>query len=447
MRKPIVLDKWQKDILNTEGNVLLCTGRQVGKTTIFARKAAEEMIKRPDTKIIVVSLTEDQAKLIIVMILDYLESTYRRYIATGKNKPTQNKIILKNGSSVLARPVGTTGDAVRGFTGDILIIDEASRMPKLVWEAGKPTLLTTAGKIWMCSTPYGKQGYFWEAYQNRENRFTVFHISSEEVIKNRKLSVGWTREQRDAAIKFLESERKDMTELQYGQEYLGLFLDELRQYFSDDLIERTCVLKRRDVILKNREYYLGVDIARMGDDTIAFEIIHKFNNNRLEQVENITNKKKLTTWTEEKIIDLDRQYDFNEIYIDAGSGSLGVGIFDQLLRNEQTRRKVVAINNRARALTRDETNDGKPKERARLLKEDLYDNLRALMERGAIKLLDDDSVKASLRSVQYEYADSEKGFTKMRIFGNDTHIAEGLIRAAWCAKSKELNIWIRSIRV
>lgn len=77
-----------------------------------------------------------------------------------------------------------------------------------------------------------------------------------------------------------------------------------------------------------------------------------------------------------------------------------------------------------------------------LLKEDMYMNLLAMMEKGKIKLLDDDEVKLSLRSVQYEYVSEPGKPTKIRIFGNYTHIAEGLIRAAWLANQKHLNAFI-----
>tara|TARA_Y100000310_G_scaffold245450_1_gene250428 strand:- start:470 stop:1795 length:1326 start_codon:yes stop_codon:yes gene_type:complete len=436
------LDEYQEQVLNAKGNIVLCTGRQVGKTTIMSMKAGKYMIDNPKSKIIIVSLTEDQAKLIIIMILDYLESIDKKMIQKGKNKPTQNRVVLKNGSSALARPVGNTGDAVRGFTGSVLIIDEASRMPALVWEASRPTLLTTGGEIWMCSTPFGKQGYFWEAFQNKTKKFKVFHISSEQVMRDRPITAFWTEEKRAKAMQFLEGERADMSELQYGQEYLGLFLEELRQFFTDELIEQVCVLQRRPEIRREREYSLGVDIARMGEDESSFEILDKINDNNLEQVENITTTKTLTTQTEDRIFALNKQYDeIMGIYVDAGSGSLGVGVFDHLLRNDDTKRKVIAINNRARALD----SDGKAK--TKLLKEDLYDNLRSLMEKRQIKLLDDYDIKLSLRSVQYEYVQSQKGLSQMRIFGNYTHIAEGLIRAAWCVKDQSLNIWIDSIRV
>lgn len=441
MYQNIALDDWQKEILAAKGDILLCTGRQVGKTTIFARKAAERMLSKPNSRIIVVSLTEDQAKLIIVMILEYLEFKARFQIHKGKYKPTQNRIRLKNGSQVIARPVGNTGDAVRGFTGDVLIIDEASRMPQLVWEASRPTLLTTAGDIWMCSTPHGKQGYFWEAYQNKTNKYKVFHISSEEVIRNRAISATWTEKQRAESIKFLEAEKADMSSLQYGQEYLGLFLDDLRRYFSDELIQKCCTLKRRPAVLKGKEYYLGVDIARMGNDESTFEIIDCINKETLEQVESQTTTKTLTTQTEDNILQLHGLYQFRKIYIDAGSGSLGVGIFDQLLKNEATKRQIVAINNRSRALDRD------GKKQQRLLKEDLYDNLRGLMERGYIKLLDDPEVQLSLRSIQYEFTTREGSISRMKIFGDYSHIVEGLIRAAWCVKDASPKLWISSIKV
>lgn len=432
-RKNIVLDEWQRELLAHDGNLLLCTGRQVGKTTIFSIKAAEYLVRHPNSRIIIVSLTEDQAKLIIVMILDYLEKHYKTEIGKGKDKPTQNKVTLKNKAVALARPVGNTGDAVRGFTGDILIIDEASRMPELVWTAGKPTLLTTAGQIWICSTPAGKKGYFWEAFQNKNDKFKVFRISSEEVIRNRPISESWTERQRDEAIKFLEQERKDMTELQYGQEYLGLFLDDLMRFFDDKLINEVCTIKREEIGRQTRRFYLGVDIARMGRDETALQILEKINNDMLYHRENITYTKKLTTETERRIIELSESWNVRRIGIDAGAGSLGVGILDHLLEQSETKRKVVAINNRMRELDR----DGKRKQR--LLKEDLYDNLRSLMEKNKIRLLNDENVILSLRSIQYEI--DEQG--RVRIFGNYSHIVEGLIRAAWVAKEdKTFNkIW------
>lgn len=431
----LILDKWQKEALEHEGDLILCTGRQVGKTTIMAIKAAEYMVKNKNSQIIVVSLTEDQAKLIIVMILDYLEKKYRKMIKMGKDKPIQNRIRLTNKSEVLARPVGVTGDAVRGFTGNILIIDEASRMPELVWTAGKPTLLTTAGKIWMCSTPHGKKGYFWEAYQNKNARYKVIHVNSEEVIKDREISESWNEEKREAAIKFLEEEKAEMSELQYGQEYLGLFLDDLRQFFADELLSKALILKRQSPYPKNNNM-MGVDIARFGGDECAYEILNIRNNGIAHHIESITKTKQDTTATERDILTLNQLFDTKKIGIDAGSGSLGVGIFDRMMQYPATKRRVVAMNNRMISLDRDGQSN------QRIFKEDMYNNLLSMMEKGEILLLEDDKVFQSLKSVQWELVKSGN-YTKVRIFGNYTHIAEGLIRAAWLVKKEK----IKNIRI
>jgi len=426
----IVLDEWQEEILQHDGDIVLCTGRQVGKTLTMSRKASEYMLNHPDCSIIIVSLTEDQAKLMIIMILDYFQRHHPGLIAKGKDKPTQNRIAIKNGSVALARPVGQTGDAVRGFTGDVLIIDEASKMPELVFASAKPVLLTKGGQIWMCSTPFGKEGYFWDSFCNKQDRFKVFHITSEKVMKDRPLTAMWTEEQRQQALNFLEAEKEDMSELQYGQEYLGLFLEDLRRFFDEKLIEQVCILKRV-VPHPKADNYLGCDLARMGDDESSFEILHAPHDKVIKQIENLTTRKTLTNETETKIKELTVMFGCTKVGIDAGSGSLGVGIYDHLLNDVITRRKVVAMNNRAISMNRDGTN------KQRIFKEDMYDNLKAMMEHGDILLLDDDNLKMSLRSVQYEFQKFKGEMTKVRIFGRYTHIAEGIIRASWLAKKEK----------
>ena len=111
---------------------------------------------------------------------------------------------------------------------------------------------------------------------------------------------------------------------------------------------------------------------------------------------------------------------------------MGVGIFDPLLEDNQTKRKVVSIENASRRL------DNEDKKKKKLLKEDLYNNLLRLMEQNLIDLFNEPEIMLSFKSVQYEY---DKG--KLRIHGRDTHIVEACVRAAWCMKDKSLNIWVK----
>lgn len=437
-------DTWQKAILETEGDILANTGRQVGKTTIFSHKIGKYMMEHKGARIIVVSLTEDQAQLIIIMVLDYLEKNCKKDIQTGKNKPTKSRVYLKNGSNVISRPVGNTGDAVRGFTGDVLYIDEASGMPELMWKASMPTLMTTGGQIWMSSTPRGKyigntneKNFFYKCWENLENRWKIFNITAERVIAEREINEDWTQEKRDKALKFLENQKALLSNIEYRQEYLGEFLDEMRQWFPDELI-RSCMTKKRpETINKEKKYFIGVDVARQGEDESSFEVI-EYDDDKITQVENQITTKTLLSQTKEHIVGLHELYTFQKIFID--DEGIGVGVLDYLITDDRTKDVSIGLRNSKQIIDQ----DGKE---VKLQKTLLYTNLKMLMETGKVKLLDDDKIFQSLKSVQFAYSDDSAGTRHLKIFGNYTHIAEGLVRACWCVKYKHLNLRVYSIKI
>jgi hypothetical protein len=428
----LILDNWQNEVIEAEGDILLATGRQVGKTTVLAIKAAKRMIEKP-TKILVASLTEDQAELIIQKTLDFLEENYKSSIMTKRDKPTKKIIKLKNGSIMQARAVGNTGNSLRGFTADVFIPDEASRLPSDLWAAAFPTILMTGGEVWMASTPFGRSGFFWDSFRNEDGRWKIFRISSEDAIKERKICVSWSEKQRNSAIRNLDKAKKDMPKILYQQEYGGEFVEDLMQWFPDELIQKSQKLQRQPASSKG-VYFLGVDIGGRGGAESTFEILDRRNRLKLIHVESIVEPYDMTTMSERQIIHLDNIWHFRKIYID--SGGIGTGVFDHLLETPQIKRKIIAIENASRALTPDVEEHQKLK---RLLKEDLYKNLRGMMERGEIEILDDPEIFQSLKSVQFEIDTETK---TLKIFGNYTHIAEGLIRAAWSQKDKSLNLYV-----
>lgn len=422
------LDDWQQKVLDTKGHIVLRSGRQVGKSTIIAKKAANFALGAGRKTVMVIAATDRQSKLLLQKILFEVQQKNERAISKGKDKPTQHRIALRNGSEILSLPAGQTGYGIRGYTLDLLIADEAAFIPEEVWLAVTPMLAMTGGDMWLLSTPHGKGGFFYDCFFDKN--FTSFHVSTEEVLgfPNR------MEVQKEALGKWLKAERKRMSKLEYAQEYLGEFADKLQQLFSDDLIRRTCTEKRRPAILKReRRYFLGCDIAGLGEDETTFEILDKINQENIVQVENIVKRKQRTTETSDFITTLDKSYRFNKIGVD--DAGIGFGVWSELMDSDQTKRKILGLNNRRRA--------GEEGPARKLLKEEMYLNLARLMERNHIKLLDDDEVIQSLKSVQYEYVPDANGRTRLRVFGSYTHIAEGLIRASWLASEKSLNIFAR----
>jgi len=420
----IELDPWQKEVLETDGNIVLRSGRQVGKSTIIAIKAAEYALNHPNKSIMVIASVERQALLLFEKILSHIHAQSRKMIRRGKLRPTKHKLNLTNGSVIHCLPTGLSGYGIRGFTVDLLIADEAAFIPEEVWTAVTPMLAVTRGKIILLSTPFGRGGYFYRCFT--DPTFTSFHVSSEDC----------PRKNQD----FLDQERKRMSTLQYAQEYLGEFVDELRQFFPTELIQSSMTLDRglskstttsfplSSSLSPKYRKYLGVDVARMGgDESVLFSVEDR--NGTLYEIEKDIYTHSLLTETTQKILNADLKYNYKQIFID--DGGMGVGVFDPLLIHPQTKRKVIPINNSSRSIDRE------AKRKKKLLKEDLYNHLLMLMETGKIKLYPSNETTLSLKSVQCEYTSNG-----IKIFGNYTHITEALIRACWGIKSKSLNIYI-----
>lgn len=412
----MILDKWQKDILKTKGNLCLRSGRQVGKSTIISIKAGDYALKNSNVSIMIIAKVERQALLLFEKVLSYIYIKHQHKICTGRDKPTKHKLKLKNGSVIHCLPAGESGYGIRGYTINLLIADEAAFIPEEVWTSVTPTIATTKGIIWLLSTPHGKSGYYYRCFGDKG--YTSFHVSSEECPRIPK--------------EFLEEQRAWMTKQQYAQEYLGEFVVDLRQFFSDKLIEQACILTRKEKSIIPREYALGVDIARYGEDESTFEVLDGTNRQAITQVDNIITRKTSLTSTENQIISLNNIYDFERNCVGIDDAGLGSGVFDRLMVNDELKRKVIGLNNARRVVDREQERKGK------LMKEHMYNHLLALMEKKEILLLDDDEIKQSLESIQVDYDDSGRP----KISGHYSHITEGLVRACWCIKNKGLNIFI-----
>jgi hypothetical protein len=416
------LDPWQIKYINTRGHCFLLCGRQSGKTAAMSIKFGKRAAENENRIIGMFAFTEKQAYNLFFKTLMYLEAVYPRMIKRGKDKPTKHQIKLKNGSLIMCYAVGLSGEGIRTFTLTDLVVDEGAPMSREVFIALTPMLSVTKGSMDISSTPRGKEGYFYECSDQCPKvkpNFTRFYVSAEDCPRHSK--------------EFLDSEKVSMTRLEYAQEYLARFLDEVRQFYPTKVIKKTCMIsERKQIFKKSKDYFLGVDVAGFGKDISTFESLDGTKRENVFQVAHETTEKwnkTLTTQISGKIIDLNKRWNYNKIGVD--DGGLGFGVFSELMDEDNVKRKVVALNNSSRTKDR----EGKT---TRLLKEEMHVNLLIMMERGEIKLFDDKDIIVALKSVMAEESEG-----KLKIWGKEIHIVEGLKRAAWCAKNKTLNIWIR----
>src|SRR3990167_8932080 len=356
----MILDDWQKKFLETRGDKILCTGRQVGKSVVCAIDAAEFLAKNSKVTVLMIAPLERQAYALFQKTLNYLVAKYPRMIMKGKNRPTLTRVFLNNGSKLHCLPVGTGGLSVRFITINRLYVDEASRVPEDVWSAIQPALLTTGGDSIYLSTPAGKRGEFYKCWINEGDAyksFTRFSVNSEQVMSERPISSSWTEEQRSKAVIKLQQAKTRMSNREYLQEYMGEFVDALTNFFSSELIRKCMTLQRDTNSFQSKPsgvFYLGVDIASMGDDLTVLVSLERYGDeqDRLKMVDMEITRKTFLRETFHKIIAANQRYNYKKIYVD--DGGLGVSVFQDLLSEPQTAGKVIAINNASRSLDAEE---------------------------------------------------------------------------------------------
>jgi hypothetical protein len=420
------MDDWQKQVLDCKGNFMLFCGRQVGKSEIVALKIANYLLNNPKHKLLIVSGVERQAAGLYDRVLHYIEDSHRNMLMRGKDRPLKTELKLKNGSVLITEPVGLDGASARRHTLHGIIFEEMQLIPEKAFEALTPMMLTTGGFMWMLGTAWSTEGYVYDRLSDPD--FLVIRVNSEQVAEQR------PEPNRTTMLKFLESERRRLSEAAYAQEYLAIPQENARQVFPDSLIAKVLTEKRQPLI-KGGDYICGVDPAGLGEDEGDIAILRVYDSGDMVQVENEITKKLLTTQTTARIIELHNRADFKKIYVD--DGGVGFGVFSELLSSD-ARYITEALNNSSRGL------DFSDEKRKKILKEDLVFNLLSMMERGNIKLLDDPEIRESLKSYRFEY---EKDTKKLLIQSTYNHPVEAIMRAAWFYQTKGLNMRVFSIKI
>ena len=247
----------------------------------------------------------------------------------------------------------------------------------------------------------------------------TFHISSEDCPRIPKA--------------FLKGKRLSLTKMQYAQEYLAEFQDALQCFFPAELIDPLMVLEEQEPQFE-KDYYDGMDIAGWGKDETSYVMMEMLDDYKMEMRDCETTQETGIRETIKKMRGRERKWEPRKVIIDSGAGGGGGAIFDLLIEDRQFGDKLIGINNSSKSVTYDKSRSKK------LIKEDLYNNLKRMMEMEEVKLLKNEDLRRSLLSIQFEWT-TDNNF---RIFGKYSHITEGLIRACWAVKEKSLKCFITS---
>jgi hypothetical protein len=160
----LVPDVWQLQLLRTPVlRTLLCCSRQSGKSTLAAALAWQVVLRQPGALVLLVSPTLRQSTELFRDKLLRLWNDLKRPLEA--DPPTQGSITLSNGSRIISLP--GSEENVRGYSAvALLVIDEAARVPDPLYYSIRPMLAVSRGRLVALSTPYGRRGWFHQAWAN-----------------------------------------------------------------------------------------------------------------------------------------------------------------------------------------------------------------------------------------------------------------------------------------
>src|SRR5262249_36509381 len=144
--------------------LLLCS-RQCGKSQTAAGLALHTALLRPGSLVLLLSPSLRQSGELFRDKVKRLYGALGRPVATVQESALSME--LANGSPIVSLP-GEEG-SIRGYSRvALLVIDEAARVDDALYNSVRPMLAVSRGRLVALSTPFGRRGWFWEAWSGAE---------------------------------------------------------------------------------------------------------------------------------------------------------------------------------------------------------------------------------------------------------------------------------------
>jgi hypothetical protein len=211
-------DEWQAAALRSQHpRQLWNCCRQAGKSQTAAVLAVHTAEAKPNSTILLVSPGQRQSSELAQKV-----RVLWRELALPKQGDNAMTLTGENGSRIVSLP-GSEG-TIRGYTADLLILDEASRIEDDLYAAVRPMLAVTGGRLVAMSTPFGARGWFYEEWENGGERWERVRVRAADVPR--------------ISPEFLAAERAALGRWMFDQEYGTEFVSTSDQIFSNEDIAR-----------------------------------------------------------------------------------------------------------------------------------------------------------------------------------------------------------------
>lgn len=245
------LAPWQAAALALKHRTnLVVAPRQSGKSRSLAVLALWRAFSRPDQHALVVSASESASRRLLA---EAAAVAIRSPLLAGSVTDENSGLLkLSNGSTI--RSVPASERAIRGWSVDLLVLDEAAQISdELIVEAALPTTAARPdARVVLASSPGPPEGIFYDLAESASDDVHVAHWTLEDAM--------WI------APEVIEHAREQLPPAAFAREFLGQFTDAGEQ----TIIERDWITAAQQRTLgRDGSVVYGVDLARGGDESVA----------------------------------------------------------------------------------------------------------------------------------------------------------------------------------
>lgn len=250
---------FQQNIIGSKARLkVVNAGRGSGKTAVASYEALKTFLA-DDKQILIVAPSYGLTERIMEYLTKWINIGFPNLRAGISSRPFP-KIITPWNSQIECKSA-TEPTGILGKRYDLTVLDEASRIPKKVYETYIFPTTSAGGKELIISTPFGKN-WFYEKWLKAKEMDGAFHFTS--------------RDNPYFPAEEWERAKGILPEDVFKQEYCAEFLESAASVFRGirDIVKDDC--------LKDAEpqhfYIMGVDLGKHQDFTVL-SVIDRFNNN------------------------------------------------------------------------------------------------------------------------------------------------------------------------
>ncbi|XOB40832.1 MAG: terminase large subunit domain-containing protein [Candidatus Nealsonbacteria bacterium] len=258
--------KFQQQILDAydlgKREIVVSAGVRSGKSMISAYLLLRELLSN-NKSLCVISPSYELTE----RVLEYIKKWLPKVLSSSpsfKMRPFP-KIVLNwgGGKSFLEGKSAENPTGILGQEYDLVVVDEASRIPRAVYEEYIfSRLVSKKGKVVLISTPL-KKDWFYELWINAKSDSASFQFRTQDNPHNPNV------------LEEVERARKKLPRIIFERDFMAVFSDEITSIFRN---VRDCIsggLPRKKMF--NHSHIGGLDLAKEEDFT-AFVIGDKISN-------------------------------------------------------------------------------------------------------------------------------------------------------------------------